>query len=133
MQEASFQSSDGLKIVYRSWQPEGQPRAVIVINHGFNAHGGQQAWAAEQFTRAGFAVFALDMRGLPATEALHIIERYTRPTIGRIAIEVTIDDPKAYTRPWKVNLNWTLLPDTDLIESICEENNKAEHLPTVAQ
>ena len=66
----------------------------------------------------------LDMRGLPATEALHVIERYSRPTIGRIDIEVTIDDPKAYTRPWKVNLQWTLLPDTDLIESICEENNR---------
>jgi hypothetical protein len=38
-------------------------------------------------------------------------------------IEVTIDDPKAYTKPWKVNLAWRLLPDTDLIESICEENN----------
>jgi hypothetical protein len=75
----------------------------------------------------------LDMRGLPATEALHIIERYTRPTIGNIDIEVTIDDPKAYTRPWKVNLGWTLLPDTDLIESICEENNKAAHLPGVPQ
>jgi hypothetical protein len=66
----------------------------------------------------------LDMRGLPATEALHVIERYSRPTIGRIDIEVTIDDPKAYTRPWKVNLQWVLLPDTDLIESICEENSK---------
>jgi hypothetical protein len=66
----------------------------------------------------------LDMRGLPATEALRVIERYTRPTIGRIDIEVTIDDPKAYTRPWKVNLQWSLVPDTDLIESICEENSK---------
>ena len=66
----------------------------------------------------------LDMRGLPATDALRVTERYARPTIGRIDIEVTIDDPKAYTRPWKVNLQWTLLPDTDLIESICEENNR---------
>jgi len=66
----------------------------------------------------------LDMRGLPGTESLHVIERYTRPTIGQIDIDVTIDDPKAYTRPWKVNLQWTLQPDTDLIESICEENSK---------
>jgi hypothetical protein len=75
----------------------------------------------------------LDMRGLPATDALRVVERYSRPTIGRIAIEVTIDDPKAYTRPWKVDLSWSLVPDTDLIESICEENNKAAHLPTVPQ
>ena len=64
------------------------------------------------------------MRGLPATEALRVVERYTRPSMGRIDIEVTIDDPKAYTRPWNVNIQWTLLPDTDLIESICEENNR---------
>jgi hypothetical protein len=66
----------------------------------------------------------LDMRGLPATEALHVIERFTRPTIGRINIDVTIDDPKAYTKPWNVNLTWRLIPDTELIESICEENNR---------
>jgi hypothetical protein len=66
----------------------------------------------------------LDMRGLPGTEALRIIERYTRPTIGVINIDVTIDDPKAYTKPWTVKLNWKLVPDTDLIESICEENNR---------
>ena len=66
----------------------------------------------------------LDMRGLPGTEALHVIERYTRPTIGRINIDVTIDDPMAYTKPWSVRLSWRLVPDTDLIESICEENNR---------
>ncbi len=66
----------------------------------------------------------LDMRGLPATEALRVTERFRRPTIGHIDIDVTIDDPKAYTKPWNVKLSWTLLPDTDLIESICEENNK---------
>jgi hypothetical protein len=65
----------------------------------------------------------LDMRGLPGTEALRVIERFTRPDIGHIDIEVTIDDPKAYTKPWSVKLSWGLLPDTDLIESICEENN----------
>ena len=66
----------------------------------------------------------LDMRGLPGTEALRVIERFTRPDIGHIDIDVTIDDPKAYTKPWNVKLSWTLLPDTDLIESICEENNR---------
>jgi len=37
---------------------------------------------------------------------------------------VTIDDPEAYSKPWNVKLTWRLLPDTDLIESICEENNR---------
>ena len=66
----------------------------------------------------------LDMRGLPATDAIKVTERFTRPSMGRINIDVTIDDPKAYTKPWDVKLSWRLLPDTDLIESICEENNK---------
>jgi hypothetical protein len=66
----------------------------------------------------------LDMRGLPATEALKVTERFRRPTIGNILIDVTIDDPKAYTKPWDVQLSWTLQPDIELIESICEENNK---------
>jgi hypothetical protein len=66
----------------------------------------------------------LDMRGLPGTEALKVTERYTRPSIGRILIDVTIDDPKAYTKPWDVQLSWSLQPEWELIESICEENNK---------
>jgi hypothetical protein len=67
----------------------------------------------------------LDMRGLPTTEALKVTERYTRTNIGTINIDVTIDDPKAYTKPWNVKIAWRLVPDTDLIESICEENNQA--------
>ena len=66
----------------------------------------------------------LDMRGLPGTESLRVIERFRRPTIGRITIDVTIDDAMAYTKPWDVQLAWRLVPDTDLIESICEENNR---------
>jgi hypothetical protein len=66
----------------------------------------------------------LDMRGLPGTEALRITERFSRPKIGHMDIQVTIDDPEAYTKPWNVNLAWRLIPDTDLIESICEENNR---------
>jgi hypothetical protein len=66
----------------------------------------------------------LDMLGHPATEALKVTERYRRPTIGNMIIDVTIDDPKAYTRPWNVQLSWTLQPGWELIESICEENNK---------
>ena len=71
----------------------------------------------------------LDMRGLPGTESLRVVERYTRPTIGRINIDVTIDDPKAYTRSWDVHLTWELMPDLELIESVCEENSKdLEHM-----
>lgn len=63
MQEATFESSDGLAIFYRFWRPEGPPRAIVVINHGVNSHGGQHAWTAEQFAASGIAVYAIDMRG----------------------------------------------------------------------
>lgn len=66
----------------------------------------------------------LDMRGLPGTESLRVVERFTRPTIGNINIDVTLEDPMAYSKPWSVRLTWKLIPDTDLIESICEENSK---------
>src|SRR5262245_10715307 len=64
MNEGTFDNADGLKIFYRSWQPAGKARAVVAICHGFNAHSGQYAWVAEQLTARGFAVYALDLRGL---------------------------------------------------------------------
>lgn len=63
MQEATFESSDGLAIFYRSWRPEVSPRAIVVINHGVNSHGGQHAWTAEQFAASGIVAYAIDMRG----------------------------------------------------------------------
>ena len=66
----------------------------------------------------------LDMKGLPGSEGLKVTERFTRPRVGHMDVEVTIDDPTFYTKPWNVTLKWSLLPDTDLIESICEENNR---------
>ena len=66
----------------------------------------------------------LDVNGAPLTSEGKITERYRRPTVGTLEIDVTIDDPKAYTRPWTVRVNQRLLPDTDLIEFVCLENNQ---------
>jgi hypothetical protein len=66
----------------------------------------------------------LDQAGHPTTEALHVTERFRRPDFGHLKIEVTIDDPKAYTKPWTVNEEMEFLPDTDLLEFICNENNR---------
>jgi hypothetical protein len=62
----------------------------------------------------------LDFRGHPATDALHLVERYRRPDFGHMEIQFTIDDPKAYMKPWMVTMTFDLLPDTELIEHICE-------------
>jgi hypothetical protein len=66
----------------------------------------------------------LDLGGHPATEALRVTERYNRRSVGRLDVEITIDDPKAYTKPWTVMQKFRLLPEDELIEHICEENNK---------
>ena len=63
MNESSFKTADGVNIFTRSWKPEGTPRAVIVLVHGFNAHSGYMTWAAEQCAAHGLAAYALDLRG----------------------------------------------------------------------
>ncbi len=65
----------------------------------------------------------LDVNGAPFTSHAKITERFRRPTYGRMEIDVTIDDAKAYTKPWTVRVNWRLGADEDLIEFICNENN----------
>jgi hypothetical protein len=66
----------------------------------------------------------LDVNGAPLTSEGRLIERFRRPNLGTLEIDVTIDDPKSYTRPWTVRVNQRLLPDTDLIEFVCLENNQ---------
>ena len=65
----------------------------------------------------------------PQTERMHVVERFRRPARGRLEIEYTLDDPGAYSKPWKVNRTLTLAPNEELQEYVCAENNKAkEHL-----
>jgi len=66
--EETFDGTGGLKIFLRSWRPSGKPRALLVICHGVNSHGGQYLWAAEQFVTSGYAVYALDLRGRGKSE-----------------------------------------------------------------
>lgn len=63
----------------------------------------------------------------PQTEQLHVIERYRRIDRGRMSVEITIDDPGAYTRPWKVRRLLQLAPGEEIQEYICNENHKTEH------
>jgi len=71
----------------------------------------------------------LDVEGSPLTDAAHITERFRRPDFGHLEIEVTIDDPKAYTKPWTVTVHQHIMVDTEIIEFVCQENEKdAPHL-----
>ena len=98
----------GWDIPTAAWQGD----TLVVDTKGFNG----KAW--------------IDQLGRPSTEALHVIERFRRKDFGHMEIQITIDDPKAYTKPWTVTEQFRLLPDAELMEDICNENNRdLEHLP----
>ncbi len=66
----------------------------------------------------------LDRSGTPSTDALKLTETYRRPDFGHMRIDLTIDDPKAYTRPWEVTLNQQIVLNTELLDYMCLENEK---------
>ena len=71
----------------------------------------------------------LDNVDHPHTDALHLTESYRRPDVGHLELELTIDDPKAYTAPWKTSIGFDLYADTELMEHNCENERSATHVP----
>lgn len=72
----------------------------------------------------------LDRKGSPMTDAAAITERFHRVNVGRLEIDLTIDDAKAYTRPWTVKLVQHLAADTELLDYFCSDNEKdTQHMP----
>jgi hypothetical protein len=67
----------------------------------------------------------LDVEGSPLTNAGKMIERFRRLDFGHLEIDVTVDDSKSYTRPWTVKIEQRIMLDTDLIEFICNENDRS--------
>jgi hypothetical protein len=66
----------------------------------------------------------LDAWGSPLTSAAKVTEKFRRPSFGKLEIEITVDDSKAYTKPWTVKLNQPLVADTELLDYICQENER---------
>ena len=63
------------------------------------------------------------------TDGAVMTERFRRVNYGTLEIEITVDDPKAYTAPWTVKLNQFIVLDTDLLDYVCQENEKhGKHL-----
>jgi len=64
----------------------------------------------------------------PHSDALHVTERFRRTDFGHMQLTITIDDRKAFLKPWTVQARLTLMPDTDLVESFCDNHDKTmEH------
>jgi len=71
----------------------------------------------------------LDFAGHGHTEALRMTERYRRRDFGHMDLQVTLEDPQAYAKPWTVSAGGTLAADTELLEYVCLENEKdQQHL-----
>jgi hypothetical protein len=67
---------------------------------------------------------ALDVFGHPRSESTHLTESFHRRDFGHLEIQMTVDDPKTYTKPVSIRVGFRLLPDTELIESFCTEDEK---------
>jgi hypothetical protein len=79
--------------------------ALVVESNGFN----DKTWVSR--------------RGLSHTEALRLRERYRRTDFGHLEIEVTVTDPGAYAKPWSYTVEKTLMPDTEMLELVCERSS----------
>ncbi len=70
----------------------------------------------------------LDVDGSPMTSAGKMTERWRRPSFGLMQVDITIDDPKTYTKPFTVRVNHRLMPDTELMEFVCEERDGGHYV-----
>jgi hypothetical protein len=66
----------------------------------------------------------LDIKGNPLTDAATVTERIRRPNYGNLEIQVTVNDPKAYTQPWTITLHEKIVLDTEMMDFMCLENEK---------
>ncbi len=66
----------------------------------------------------------LDIQGSPITESARVTEKLTRPSLGLMKVEISVDDPKAYAKPWSVTIEMALQVDTQMLEEICLDNEQ---------
>jgi hypothetical protein len=66
----------------------------------------------------------IDTGGHPHSDELHVTERYHRRDFGHMDLQITVNDPKTYKKSWTASYPVDLMPDTELLDYVCEENNK---------
>jgi hypothetical protein len=119
------QTNNDLIIVYES---NYGLRNIFTDGRSLPANDPQPWWygySAGKYDGETLVVETIGLRdGAPFTSAAKITERFRRPTYGRMEIDITVDDARAYTRPWTVRVNWRLGADEELIEFICNENER---------
>ena len=109
------------RILYTDGRPPAIAAAAVLTYYGTST----ARWDGDTLIveAVGFSErFWLTNGGLPHTEALHLTERFTRKSLDRLDYEVTIDDPRTYTRPWKGSWTSQWVADKEIQEYFCEEN-----------
>jgi hypothetical protein len=110
------------RVIATDGRPQGQPAEVVLSYYG-NSVGKWESKDTLVVDSIGYNErFWFSNGGLPHTEALHLVERFTRTDLSTLKYEVTVDDPRTYTRPWTGG--WTLqwMADQEIQEYFCEEN-----------
>ena len=133
-----YESNYGLRTIYmdgRTLPPLGGPQpywhgysvgrwdgdTLVVESNNFHGVDPKQFHGVEPDSFHG--VGWLDHRGSPYTEAMRLTERFRRINFGRLEIEMTVDDPQAYTRPFTLHISQRIVADgSEIIEFICHEN-----------
>jgi uncharacterized protein DUF6152 len=110
------------RAIYTDGRPQGQAAEVVLTYYGTSIG----RWEKDTLVVDSIGYnerFWFVNGGLPHTEALHLTERFSRPDFNTLKYEVTVDDPRTYTRPWTGG--WTLqwVPGEDIEEYFCEEGN----------
>jgi hypothetical protein len=110
------------RVIYTDGRPQGQAAEVVLTYYGTSVG----RWEKDTLIVDSIGYnerFWFANGGLPHTEALHLTERFSRPDLNTLRYQVTVDDPRTYTRPWTAA--WTLqwVPGEDIEEYFCEEGN----------
>jgi hypothetical protein len=109
------------RIIYTDGRPAVQASEAVASYYGTSVG----KWEGDTLIvdSVGFnEKFWMTSGGLPHTEALHLIERFSRPDMDTLKYEVTVDDPRAYTRRWTASWTVQWIAGEDLQEYFCEEN-----------
>jgi len=97
--EETMEGVGRVNLFVRVWQPTQTARGVVIIVHGFNSHSGQYRWAAEQFTAAGLAVFALDLRGRGRSDGERFYVEHFGDYVSDVASLVSLTRSREPTLP----------------------------------
>ncbi|HEU0054860.1 MAG TPA: alpha/beta hydrolase [Longimicrobium sp.] len=129
VREEKIQSAGGVGIFVRSWRPAGEPRAVVAICHGVNSHGGYYRWTGERLAAAGFAVYALDLRGRGKSDGERFFVRSIDEYLADVHALVTLAKSRepglpvyllGHSAGGVISCVYTLQHQADLAGLICE-------------